>query len=582
MLESRTFISSLVRASCYNPHMAGQEKTEPQDTDSARTVTGAQTLMRGIDVLMAIGLAGEPPRFSDLSVNLGIPKGTLHRLLAGLQERNLVRFDRQSRRYHTGHGIFDLARHTLDRSEIRRAAKPEMSRLSKQLGHAVCLYVLDGEHVFVLDFEDPDAAQGRTIRVWPRLKAESSAPGLAVVAALEPAERERLLGEREGKLSSEIGLARALGYALHRSPDGRQSAASAAILNKFGEPVAALACQFDAFHGSAEDLHHAGRVVAEGARRASSNFGTTYAPNLICPAPDFQESDGLTNLETGRDFMGENPVWCAERQTLFWLDILAPALRSFCPANRKTERIVLPEITGGLALGKDGTLMLLGQRGLFSFAYPDGEPRLIISPENDRPDNRFNTATVDALGAIWAGTMAIDQSAGEGALYRISPDYEVQAITRNIGLAKNVAFAPDRSAFYIADGHSRVIFRYSCDPVSLRVGNRSVFVEDYPNVGVPNGITVDAEGYVWAAMMGGWRVNRYAPDGTLDRSIFLPVPMPTAVGFGGKDLSTLFITSTYLRLPPGFLSSAPLSGQLFSFDSDVPGQPTQTFQAAKP
>jgi len=129
------YLYGILRTVCYECVMISTSRPlEASLPSESQTVAGAQTLMRGIDVLMAIGTASEPPRFRDLQVGLGIPKGTLHRLLAGLQARNLVRFDERTRRYHTGHRILDLARHTLDQSEIRRATKPELSRLSTAIG----------------------------------------------------------------------------------------------------------------------------------------------------------------------------------------------------------------------------------------------------------------------------------------------------------------------------------------------------------------------------------------------------------------------------------------------------------------
>src|ERR1700760_3471031 len=93
------------------------------DTD----VPGAQALLRGLDLLQAIGTAVSPPRFRDLEKSVGIPRASLHRLLAALVSRRLVRYDDRTRTYHVGMRVLELSRRTLDQSSIIRAAKPELS-----------------------------------------------------------------------------------------------------------------------------------------------------------------------------------------------------------------------------------------------------------------------------------------------------------------------------------------------------------------------------------------------------------------------------------------------------------------------
>jgi len=188
------------------------------DLEQAPEVPGAQALVRGLDVLLAIGGAAEPPRFRDLQQAVGIPKGSLHRLLSALQSRRLVRYDERTRRYSPGSRVFDLARRTLDQSQLIRAAKPELSRIARQLKRAACLFVRDGDEVFVLDFEDPDAAQSRVVRVWPRLLAKDTAAGIALAAHM-PGEEAAIDGEETSAAAAQ-SLARALGYAVHNGGPG--------------------------------------------------------------------------------------------------------------------------------------------------------------------------------------------------------------------------------------------------------------------------------------------------------------------------------------------------------------------------
>jgi sugar lactone lactonase YvrE/DNA-binding IclR family transcriptional regulator len=543
------------------------------DGDEEAEVPGTQALMRGIDVLMAVSMAPRPLRFGEIQTIVNIPKGTLHRLLAALVRRRLLRYEEHSRRYLTGSRVFDFARRTLDQSGVIRAAKPELSRLARQLGRPACLCVADGADVFVIDFEDPDASQTRVVRVWPREAAASTAAGKAIIGYL-PSEAK----ERGAVPDVEIGLAQALGYAvLNAEAPGRPSGVASAICDGTGFPVAAISVTFEGSVTRPEELHAAGRLIAESARRAEGNANLGRGPETVAPRPAEGPHPDLRDLGTGRDFMGENPVWSARDGRLWWLDILAPALRWHDPATGATERRILPDLTGGLALARDGGLVLLGQNGVWAYDPATGDRSLLVDPEQDRPDNRFNTAAVDPGGALWAGTMDMRHRPGRGALYRVGTDLSVARHLVKVGMAKNVAFSPDARTLYFSDGARGSVLAYDKDTATGALSNERVFCEGGPDIGQPNGIACDAEGGIWAAMIDGWTVRRFLPDGTPDRVIVLPVPMPTGLTFGGPDLRTLFVTTTYLRLPPGYSAIAPQSGNVFAIDLDIAGQTANVF-----
>ncbi|HTN64049.1 MAG TPA: SMP-30/gluconolactonase/LRE family protein [Devosia sp.] len=542
-------------------------------------VPGTQALMRGLDVLMAIGMALEPPRFADIQRAVQLPKGTLHRLLTALQRQRLVRFDERTRQYNVGSRVFDLARRTLDQSDIIRAAKPELTRIARLLGRAACLYVRDGRDVFVIDFEDPDVSSSPMVRIWPRQAVDSCAAGLAMLAALTPEQRGDIVKDRTDIVQFEVSidLSRALGYAVLSDRDGGSTSVAAAIVNPDGYPVAVISCPFYGTDAKAELLHEAGRTLIEGVRRASGNVGMSQGVSHILPSAPETIDPRVNPLPTGRDFMGENPVWSARDGRLYWLDILAPALRSYDPVTRQTERIGLPEMAGGLALRSNGHLVLLGRHGIFEFDPATADLRLLISPEADRPDNRFNTAAVDALGNLWAGTMAINHVPGQGSFYQITPDLHINRTLEHIGLPKNAAWSLDGQFLYLSDGGDGILHRYPVTLESASIGPGRALVTGSPETGVPNGICVDSEGCIWVAMLGGWAIDRYSPAGELVERITLPVPMPTNLCFGGADLKTLFVTSTYLRLPPGYSTLAPLSGSILEVRVDVPGLPANLF-----
>ena len=180
-------------------------------------IPGAQALLKGLDILLAIGSAPGPMRFRDIEELVSIPRASLHRLLAALASRSLIRYDQRKRQYEVGMRVLELSRRTLDRSELIRAAKPEMARIARILQRTICLMVLDRHDVFVLDFEDADSSYGRLVRLWPRQHLLESAGGRALLAAMPRDRALVLLGELAAgaelsqKLLAEIDIGKALG-----------------------------------------------------------------------------------------------------------------------------------------------------------------------------------------------------------------------------------------------------------------------------------------------------------------------------------------------------------------------------------
>jgi sugar lactone lactonase YvrE len=90
---------------------------------------------------------------------------------------------------------------------------------------------------------------------------------------------------------------------------------------------------------------------------------------------------------------------------------------------------------------------------------------------------------------------------------------------------------------------------------------------------VPDGSSVDAEGFVWNAVFDGGCLLRYSPDGRIDRTVQLPVSRPSACTFGGPDLATLYVTTARFRLAPDKLAAEVHAGGLLALDVGVTGLP---------
>jgi sugar lactone lactonase YvrE len=119
------------------------------------------------------------------------------------------------------------------------------------------------------------------------------------------------------------------------------------------------------------------------------------------------------------------------------------------------------------------------------------------------------------------------------------------------------------------------IFAWDFDLDAGTIANRREFARD-PR-GWPDGSTIDAEGYLWNARWDGACVMRFAPDGSVDRIVELPVDKVTSCAFGGPDLSTLYITTSRYTASADDQRRQPQAGSLFAIDPGVRGLPRPRF-----
>jgi sugar lactone lactonase YvrE len=275
--------------------------------------------------------------------------------------------------------------------------------------------------------------------------------------------------------------------------------------------------------------------------------------------------------------VGEGPVWDDRRRVLWWIDVKNPRLFRYDPARGDNRALALPERIGCIALRQDGGLIGAFMTG-FKWIDPDtGAITPILDPEPDRPGNRFNDGKCDRRGRLLAGTMDNAEVACTGTLYRFDPDLSVHVMATDVHLSNGLGWSPDERVLYYTDSLRRTIWAYDYDLEAGAIANRRVFARVPEEAGVPDGLCVDAEGGVWSAHWGGWRLTRYAPDGGIERVVEMPVPQPSCPAFGGPDLDVLYVSSAAIEMTPADFAKAPDGGGLFTLDVGVRGLPVNRF-----
>jgi D-xylonolactonase len=259
--------------------------------------------------------------------------------------------------------------------------------------------------------------------------------------------------------------------------------------------------------------------------------------------------------------IAENPRWHPQEQALFFLDIPEGIVYIYRPLTDTCRILTRTRVSGGFTLQDDGSLLLF-QDGCISVAKLDGSLSELASNACDG-NERFNDVIADPEGRVFAGAMG-----GNGRLLRFDLDGGATELFDGLGIPNGMGFTPNLSGMYFTDSSCRRIYHCDYDRKTGSLSNRRVFVEIQPAVGFPDGMTVDKEGFVWTAIWFGGRLQRYSPDGRLDREVFFPVKQTSAVAFGGPDLNEIYVTSAATDIadslsPPGYDVSAERGGGLY-------------------
>ena len=276
--------------------------------------------------------------------------------------------------------------------------------------------------------------------------------------------------------------------------------------------------------------------------------------------------------------LGEGPVWDASARCLWFVDILRGRVHRFEPNSNNLTTLDVGRMVGALSPTEAGDLVLAVHDGFARFDPANGRLSMIADVEADRPDQRMNDGKCDAAGRFWAGTMALDERDGAGALYRLDPSGEVHTMLRHVSISNGLDWSDDGRLMYFVDSPTQSIDVFDFDLASGTIANRRTWLRIGPVHGMPDGLTLDAEGYVWVSLWGGGGVRRYAPDGRLDAVVQLPTMYPTSCTFGGADLGDLYITTASIRLSDSERADQPQAGGLFRCRPAVGGRPPHRFK----
>lgn len=189
----------------------------------AATSGTAQTLDRGLQILEIVASETRELTITEIANALGVHRTIAHRLVATLEQHNLVGRS-QSNRFQLGTGLIRLASRV--GGQLRAIARPALVALNEEIDETVHLVVPAGADVLFLDGFESSKALRVTSRVGQTMPAYATSVGKAMLAQLPDEEVQQLYPEKtlkkiapktlasRGELFKQLEIIRNHGYAM--------------------------------------------------------------------------------------------------------------------------------------------------------------------------------------------------------------------------------------------------------------------------------------------------------------------------------------------------------------------------------
>jgi sugar lactone lactonase YvrE len=281
--------------------------------------------------------------------------------------------------------------------------------------------------------------------------------------------------------------------------------------------------------------------------------------------------------------LGEGPYWRPEDEALLWVDVVRGHLHMTRVQLGETTTIELDTVSAAFPAVGGGLVTAGGHRLMLRATRPgEGWAGRIIAEAPVRDGVRFNDASVDPAGRVWVGSMDIKEKEPLGTLYRLDSGGTLTPVVKGATVSNGIGWSPDGTRMYYNDSPLRRIDMFDYDQATGEAYQGRMFADLSGADGFPDGLTVDADGYVWVAMFAGGALRRFTPAGHQDAVIPLPVSQPTSCAFGGPGMADLFVTTAYRDLSEAQRAAEPLAGRLLRLRPGPVGLPSSAAQAVIP
>src|SRR5712671_5383355 len=260
---------NVIRRKTIGPKADSGGDSDPRDG-------GVQSVDRALQIIETLAEDDEGYRLSDLAVRTGLSTSTAHRLLATLEKRRFVQFDRTASKWHVGAQSFAVGATFTRRRNFVAQAVPYLRKLRDRTRETANLAVVDDEAIMVLTRVESREIMRSLTKVGGRVAMVASGVGKAVLATYSDAEVGAIIRHhgmprlteksivRPGDLFKDLAAIRRRGYAVDNEEACMGLRCIAAVVyNDCSEPLAAISVSGMTSRVSDDRLPDLGRAVRE-------------------------------------------------------------------------------------------------------------------------------------------------------------------------------------------------------------------------------------------------------------------------------------------------------------------------------
>ncbi|GAL31067.1 putative cytoplasmic protein [Vibrio variabilis] len=239
--------------------------------------------------------------------------------------------------------------------------------------------------------------------------------------------------------------------------------------------------------------------------------------------------------------LAECPRWDWRTDSWMWVNINDGELwRHKDGVNEKRK---FDDMLGCFAMHGDQGFMLGMKTGMYYLSDWNAELTSLVPLVSEFPRMRYNDGRCAPGGRFVAGTRNGAKEGDQGQFWQLHLDGTIEALPMFAWTCNGLAFSPDGQWLYWSDTGSSKVYKHAYNAETGEYGEQKLHCDLTDYNGRPDGASVDVDGNYWVAMYAGQSVVKIAPNGEVLAVIDVPSENPTMVGFGGKDMRDVIVTS---------------------------------------